>query len=105
MCIRDRPSKSAVRGYFLLGSIAALAAIPVLPDAGRVGGAAALSLLMVASALTNAIRHMVVQKDLTLSDVYLFGFRHATDSLGMFAGYVTSFAVFTYCRLYTSRCV
>ena len=39
---------------------------------------------------------MVVQKDLTLSDVYLFGFRHATDSLGMFAGYVTSFAVFTY---------
>lgn len=39
-----KPSKSAVRGYFLLGSIAALAAIPVLPDAGRVGGAAALSL-------------------------------------------------------------
>ncbi len=91
-----KPSKSAVRGYFVLGSIAALAAIPVLPDAGRVVGAAALSLLMVASALTNAIRHMVVEKDLTLSDVYLFGFRHATDSLGMFAGYVASFAVFTF---------
>ena len=42
---------------------------------------------------------MVVEKDLTLSDVYLFGFRHATDSLGMFAGYATSFAAVSYTHL------
>ena len=91
-----QPSKSAVRGYFMVGSIAALIAIPVLPKIGSIIGAGALALLMVASALANAIRHMVVEKDFTLSDVYLFGFRHSTNAIGMIIGYLGSSAVFAF---------
>ncbi len=91
-----RPSKSAVRGYFMIGSIAALIAVSVLPNVGSIIGAGILALFMVASALANAIRHMVVEKDLTLSDVYLFGFRHSTNAIGMTVGYLGCFAVFTF---------
>lgn len=94
--VKKKPSKSATRGYFMLGSIAALIAIPLAPDIGRIIGAGALSAFMVTSALSNAIRHIVVEKDFTLSDVYLFGFRHATNSAGMLLGYVSSYAVFAF---------
>lgn len=89
-------SKSAARGIFLMGSLVALVAIPVLPSAGRVVMAGILAFLMIENACSNAIRHIVKEKDLTLSDVYLFGFRHATNALGIIVGYVGSVAVFTF---------